>query len=266
MAKDSGPDKFIDEQSLLESAETERYRSMAESYGDYLEVEENRTVGPEEREDLLQSHVRMYISTYQHQRARAELEPFAVNWLTITREQVDSLRQAIESATKEEDLQRYLAENKQFLIQHLGGGHGRYVHVKPRLGADLIPDFLIAETSSIGIEWHGVELESPLAQYFTASGQPTSQLTHSVQQIIDWRSWLLSNIAYARNPVSERGLALIGITNDLPSMILIGRRTSEIPERFNDYRRDIKTQSNIEIHTYDWLFEQSLMRVEQLDR
>ena len=119
MAKDSGPDKFIDEQSLLESAETERYRPTAESYGDYLKVEENRTVGPEEREDLLQSHVNIFVSTYQHQRARTELEPFAVNWLTITHEQVISLKQAIESATREEDLQSYLTENKQFLIQYL---------------------------------------------------------------------------------------------------------------------------------------------------
>lgn len=148
----------------------------------------------------------------------------------------------------------------------MGGGHGRYVIPKPRLGADLIPDYLIAEMSSIGIEWHGVELESPLADYFTANGQAGNLLTHAIQQIVDWRAWLQSNIAYARTPTSNRGLGLIGITNDLPSTILIGRRTAEIPARFNDYRKQIKTSQNIEIHTYDWLVEQSQMRAQQLGR
>lgn len=264
MKKDSGTNELIDEQALLEATEAERYGPQAESYGDYLELEEKRTVGPEERESFVKSHVGFFVSSYHHQRARTELEQFGVSWDSITPEQVTSLKSVLEHASNEEDLQSYLTDNKQFLIQHLGGGHGRYVISKPRLGAELIPDYLIAEMSSIGIEWYGVELESPLAVYFTASGQAGSLLTHAIQQIVDWRTWIQSNIAYARMPRADKGLGLIGITNDLPATILIGRRTAEIPERFNDYRRQIKTDLNIEIHTYDWLVEQSEMKIQRL--
>ena len=38
----------------------------------------------------------------------------------------------------------------------------------------LIPDYLLAEMSSVGLEWHGVELESPSAELFTNSGQQRS--------------------------------------------------------------------------------------------
>ncbi len=266
MKKDSGTNEFIDEQALLETAEAEHYRPQAESYGDYLELEEKRTVGPEERESFVKSHVGYVVSSYHHQRVRAELEQFDVSWDNITPEQVTSLKSTLEHASNEEELQSFLTDNKLFLIQHLGGGHGRYVIPKPRLGAELIPDYLIAEMSSIGIEWHGVELESPLAVYFTASGQAGSLLTHATQQIVDWRTWIQSNIAYARIPRAEKGLGLIGITNDLPATILIGRRTAEMPERFNDYRKQIKTNLNIEIHTYDWLVEQAEIRIQQLGR
>lgn len=266
MKKDSKPSELIDEQARLESAAAEQYRPQAESYGDYLELEEGRSVGPQERESFVQGHVRNTVALYHHQRVRTELEQFSVPWMNITPEHIAALKHVLEHATNEEDLQRFLTDNKLFLIQHLGGGHGRYVIPKPRLGADLIPDYLIAEMSSIGIEWHGVELESPLADYFTANGQAGNLLTHAIQQIVDWRAWLQSNIAYARTPTSNRGLGLIGITNDLPSTILIGRRTAEIPARFNDYRKQIKTSQNIEIHTYDWLVEQSQMRAQQLGR
>lgn len=120
--------------------------------------------------------------------------------------------------------------------------------------------------SSIGIEWYGVELESPLVSYFTANGQAGSLLTRAVQQVVDWRAWLQSNLAYARTCKSDRGLGLIGITNDLPATILIGRRALETPARFNDYRKHIKTSLNIEIHTYDWLVEQSEIRVRRIER
>jgi len=160
----------------------------------------------------------------------------------------------LETAKVEEDMQRFLTENPLILAQHLGGANGRYVIPKPKLGAQLVPDFLIAEMSSIGIEWHGVELESPLTNPCTVSGQASAHLTHAIQQILDWRTWLQSNLGYARNPKVDKGLGLIGITPDLPATILIGRRI-DFPERFNDYRRQTKDRQNIEIHTYERLAE-----------
>jgi len=175
-------------------------------------------------------------------------------------------RQVLEEAKVEEDLQKFLTENSIFLVQHLGGGHGRYVIPKPRLGAELIPDFLIAEMSSIGIEWYGVELESPFAEMFTSSGQPGHLVTQAIQQVVEWRAWLESNLAYARNPKSENGLGLVGIAPDLPATILMGRRDKEFPTNFNAFRRQVKSKQNIEIHTYDWLAEQAEIRVRALQK
>lgn len=253
-----------DEQKAIELAYGEIGKSLADSYADYVEADEGRVVGEQERADMARSHVRDAVSTYHHDRAKKELEQYLVLWDQITADHIMALRQVLKEAKVEEDLQKFLTANSIFLIQHLGGGHGRYVIPKPRLGAQLIPDFLIAQMSSIGIEWYGVELESPLAKMFTLSGQPGHLVTQAIQQVVDWRAWLESNLDYARRPKSENGLGLVGITPDLSATILMGIRDKEFPSNFNAFRRQIKSRQNIEIHTYDWLVEQAEIRVQAL--
>lgn len=187
-------------------------------------------------------------------------------WDEITAEHVIALKQALEHAKNEEDMQRFLTNKSIFLVQHLGGGYGRYVVPKPKLGAELIPDFLLAESSSVGLEWHGVELKSPFARLFTSSGRPGHDVTQAVQQVMEWRDWLADNQAYARCSKSENGLGLIGIDANLPATILIGKRGKEFPSSFNIYRGQMKQRQSIEIHTYDWLIEQAEHRVQVLEK
>lgn len=253
--------EFKDEQKEIELAYEKLGRNRADSYADYIEVSEDRRVGKQERQDMIQSHVEHAVSAYHHDRAKKELEEYLVLWNEITAEHIKAFKHVLDKAKVEEDLQKFLTENKIFLVQHLGGGHGRYVIPKPRLGAELIPDFLIAEMSSIGIEWYGVELESTSAEMFTSSGQPSHLVTQAIQQVVEWRAWLQNNLAYARSPKYENGLDLVGITPDLPAIILMGRRDKEFPSNFNAFRRQIKSRQNIEIHTYDWLVEQAEMRI-----
>lgn len=257
--------EFRDEQKDIELNYGEFGKNLADSYADYIEVSEGRVVGKQEREDMAHSHVEHAVSSYHHNRAKKELQQYEVLWDNITVDHIMALRQVLEEAKVEEDMQKFLAENSIFLAQHLGGGHGRYVLPKPKLGAELVPDFLIAEMSSIGIEWYGVELKSPVAKVCTSSGQASQHTTRAIQQIIDWRAWLQSNQAYARNPKSEKGLGLVGITPDLPATVLIGR-SGNFPDKFNDYRRQTKSGLNVEIHTYDWLVEQAENRVQALQR
>lgn len=257
--------EFRDEQKDIELAYTELGKNLADSYADYIEVSEGRAVGKQEREDMAHSHIEHAVSSHHHDRAKKDLQQYEVLWDNITAGHIIALRQALQEAKVEEDIQRFLTENSIFLAQHLGGGHGRYVLPKPRLGAELIPDFLIAEMSSIGIEWYGVELESPVVNMSTSSGQASHHTTQAVQQIMDWRAWLQSNLPYARSSKSEKGLGLVGITPDLPAIVLIGRR-SNFPDKFNDYRRQTKNGLHIEIHTYDWLVEQAESRLQALQR
>ncbi len=137
---------------------------------------------------MARRHVEDAVSAYHHDRAKKELEPYLVLWGDITADHIMALKQVVQEAKVEEDLQKFLTGNSIFLVQHLGGGHGRYAIPKPRLGAELIPGFLIAEMSSIGIEWYGVELGSPFAEMFTSSGQPGYLLTQAIQQVADWRA------------------------------------------------------------------------------
>jgi hypothetical protein len=164
------------------------------------------------------------------------------------------LKQLLNENPDEAALQCFLEANPKFLIQVLGGGHGRYQIAKQRLGKEYVPDFLIAEMSSIGIEWHAVEIESPRAVSHRKDGLASDALDHAIGQIRDWRKWLMHNIDYARRSQTENGLGLVGIDARVPGLILIGRR-HEYPERFNEIRRQMIDREHIAVHSYDWLFD-----------
>ncbi|MGZ5011910.1 MAG: hypothetical protein ACXV74_13220 [Methylobacter sp.] len=94
--------------------------------------------------------------------AEDPLRDFFTWWDEVYDEDLDALKATLDGAKKEEDVQQFLQLNPKLIIQHLGGGGGRYVIPKARLGAEYVTDFLIAERHSFGFEWQAVELESPL--------------------------------------------------------------------------------------------------------
>ncbi len=193
--------------------------------------------------------------------ADVPLREFFVWWDELTLDDVESLERRIESATREQDLQSYLEENPQILIQHLGGGHGRWVIPRKRLGVEHVTDFIIGHKNSLGFEWTGVELESSTAVPFTKAGDPTKALSHAIRQIEDWRSWLKKNQSYAARPQTESGLGLTDIDPLLPGLILIGRERDLDPAT-RERRRQLGGDLRIHIHTYDWLIREIRGRVE----
>jgi hypothetical protein len=140
------------------------------------------------------------------------------------------------------------------LARLLGGGQGRWVIPKQKLGSQYVTDFVIGERSSIGFEWYAVELEGPRAKMYTKAGDPTGKLTHAIRQIQDWRAWLQRNQNYAARNRSENGLGLTDIVSDVPGLILMGRR-NEIPANTEERRRQMGRDLNMKIHSYDWLLE-----------
>lgn len=155
---------------------------------------------------------------------------------------------------RERDLQRVIEQYPELLIQHLGGGHGRWVIPQKKLGADYVPDFLIAERLSFGFRWQAVELESPRNRMFTKRGDPSQHLVHAIRQIQDWRVWLKHNADYASRSRNRDGLGLFEINPNLPGLILIGRRDEVNPDTHNR-RRQMMEENLIDIHTYDFLLE-----------
>lgn len=182
------------------------------------------------------------------------LPEFFIRTHKKSKNDVVSFLSALENATGEPAMQKYLEEHPYILIQHLGGGHGRWVIPHKRLGAELVTDFLIGDKNSLGFHWYAIELESPKSSLFTASGDPSAKLTHAIRQISDWRVWLKRNIDYASRPRENNGLGLIDIDGNIPGTIIIGREKS-LNNSTNVLRRQLSEQQSIEIHTYDWLVD-----------
>jgi hypothetical protein len=180
------------------------------------------------------------------------LGEFLVWWMDFSSGDIEAFERCLSIAKREEDLQVFLSSKPMLLATQLGGGHGRWVIPKKRLGCEYVPDFVIGERSSIGFEWYAVELESPKARMFTKTGDPTYRLTHAIRQIQDWRAWLQRNQNYAARPLNEGGLGLTDIIADLPGLILMGRR-AEIDESTKERRRQMVNDLRIKIHSYDWL-------------
>jgi hypothetical protein len=94
---------------------------------------------------------------------RASLEPghlpeFFVFWDDITPEHVEAYLSCRDTARSERELQAFFERYPLLLIQHLGGGHGRWVIPRKRLGAEYVTDFLVGEKHSFGFEWQAIPL------------------------------------------------------------------------------------------------------------
>lgn len=234
-----------------------------EEYYEYGDVPSKSEIAQWEKERQVWEKSQLH-----HQLARTYLKEYETAFSEITKEDLDGLVSIIENSTKEEDIQQFLQAHPSILTHHLGGGHGRYCIPKKSLGGKYIPDFLLADLSSLGINWHAVELENPRARMFNKQGDPASFLNHAVQQIRNWRDWLKNNLDEARRLEQDKGLGLVGIEPELDCLILIGRRR-DLDVSSIDVRRRINKEINGEIHTYDWLVEEAgreLTRVETRKR
>lgn len=185
-------------------------------------------------------------------------------WDDITDDDIAAYEAVLEAASDERPLQRHLAVNPMLLVQHLGGGHGRWVLSQKRLGSEYVTDFVISERSSSGFEWQFVELQSPKAKLFVPStGRMGPQLDEGLRQIQDWRRWLDNNRDYARRPRSRDGLGLVDASGSDPGLLVIGRAT-DLSDEDVQRRRQLDQQYNTRIHTYDWLVRNAQSRLAEL--
>ena len=239
-----------DEQTAIETSEREYWTRSRQNL-----IDDSYRIGADPSEFMFDVEDKVAFAVARYHKSRAsELHDELVIWDRISPEEAEALSDVLDSNPKEPEMQKLLEENPKYLIQALGGGHGRYQFPQKKLGSEYIPDFLIAEMSSIGIEWHAVEIESPRTKAHRQDGLQTSELTHAIGQINDWRNWLRDNLDYARRPRNQNGLGLIGIDDRVSGLILIGRR-GEFPEKFNQFRRDLRDRQQILVHSYDWLLD-----------
>lgn len=215
--------------------------------------------------DLKGSSLKIRCPTRAHALEDDELASAFVWWDEIQRSDVEELRTVIETAQDERPIQRHVARNPHLLVQHMGGGHGRWVLPQKRLGSEYVTDFVIAEKSSGGYEWQYVELQSPRERLFVvSSGRQSKHLDEGIRQILEWRRWLGNNLDYARRPRSRDGLGLTDITAQDPGVLLLGR-AADLDDDDKQQRRQLDQELNIRIHTYDWLLRNAEERIQALE-
>ncbi len=241
----------MDKQEAIEQHTRAKWESFRPSFNEWAKVSGEPF---SEFDAIVDGQVEMARVRYQKDRIENELPKFTIPPSPITQTDLHVIRRVLSRNPDESDMHRFLDKNPQFLVQILRGGHGRYQISKQRLGAELIPDFLIADVSSIGIEWHAVELESPRAKVHRKDGRPNADVQHAIDQVRDWRNWLMNNLDYARRSENQDGLGLVGIDHRVHGLVLMGRRC-ELPRRFNEFRRTMIDRERIFIHSYDWLVE-----------
>jgi hypothetical protein len=181
------------------------------------------------------------------------LREFYVEHGGLSNEAVRTFEECLKEAADENPLQMLLEEQPALLVQLLHAAP-RFVLPRHRLGAEFVPDFIIGTDSSDGYNWLVVELESPRLSFFTKAGNPRAQLAHAIRQIQDWRAWLHRNQNYAARIRAESGLGLTDITGNVPGVILMGRRAL-LDAATNARRRQMRSDLNIGLHTYDHLLE-----------
>ena len=165
-----------------------------------------------------------------------------------TFENLADFKAVLDDASDERIVQEFLAATPVLLgpLVPLGGTY--WCLDRPRLGAEYVPDFLLAAITSTGFEWLAIELESPVARALTKHGVPARKLAEALGQVRDWRVWLTENISYAR---VERGLT--DIDGNLDAVVIIGRRSTLNPRQVTKYRA--LSNNGLTVMSYDRLVD-----------
>ena len=153
-----------------------------------------------------------------------------------------------DASVTESDLHRFLADHAGFFF-----GQELVVISRADLGSDYQVDLVIAsDGESYGIDYTFVEIESPHTSPYTRSGDPSARLTHAIQQVLNWKTWLQRHRGHVRRFFPSEYFGWEGFTN-LSFSIVIGRRTS--PHRATARRNVLAREIGIKIHSFDYLTE-----------
>jgi hypothetical protein len=180
------------------------------------------------------------MNPWPEHRCREEITPSNV--------ELELFESILNDATDERPLQTFLAAHPHLMMCLLPPGRGAWCFDRPRLGSELIPDFLLCTQNSSGMLWCMVELESPTRAPLTHTGLPSQKLAQALTQVRDWRVWLRANIAYAQHQLGFQDLDA-----ECHACVVIGRRHRLHARHAARYRE--LSDKRATIMTYDRLLE-----------
>ncbi|MCY7346665.1 MAG: DUF4263 domain-containing protein [Pyrinomonadaceae bacterium] len=139
----------------------------------------------------------------------------------------------------ENKIQSFLTENPVLL-----GTEYKRVIPKHLLGAEYEMDYALERYDGI---YDLIEIESSNLKLFTKQGNPTKELVHAEQQVLDWQQWVEEKNFYAQEKLK-------GISSP-KGFIIIGRYESENDKK--KLKRRNATFNGIQILTYNDLIEKA---------
>lgn len=178
--------------------------------------------------------------------------------------EAERLLGVLNSAQKENDIQRYIKENKKWFIpasifeDYDFGHHEAYIRVEQPLGAEYRADYMLLGRNSIGYHIVLVEFENVNVDFrLQKSNMETEAVRKGMAQINDWKRWMDSNRVYF---LQSCGLSDVG--RNIPTWgitycLVVGRR-KRMDDTANEMRGQIQYERGVHIITYDRLIDNIL--------
>ncbi|GAB6012820.1 Shedu anti-phage system protein SduA domain-containing protein [Viscerimonas tarda] len=141
----------------------------------------------------------------------------------------------------------------------LGNDNCHLVISKLKLGSELETDFVtLSDGFSNGNLFELIEIKRPDIELFSERGTISSDFNRAIQQIRDWKRWLIDNPSWVRKYLPTVNTRIIHKSN-FNFKIIIGRRIAN--SHSIDKRNQIANEIGAEIRSFDYLTEKLKTRL-----
>ncbi|WP_200976481.1 Shedu anti-phage system protein SduA domain-containing protein [Echinicola sp. 20G] len=177
------------------------------------------------------------------------------NWPSLKKENSIILNEVVENWKVL--LNNNLPENDyhEFIKEHAGfffSGFNCYLTLsKLKLGSEYETDFInIRDERSNGIIYEFIEIEKPSSKLFNKYGTPAKDFNNALQQIRDWKRFLIDNKSWLRKLLPSQTTRVLH-DEGVCFTIIIGRRSDNHLEI--EKRNQIASEMGIKIRSFDYL-------------
>ena len=172
------------------------------------------------------------------------------------------LLNALDNAKKENDIQKYIKDNKKWFIpasifeDYDFGHHEAYIVPEQALGSEYRVDYMLLGKNSMGYHVIFVEFEDVNTDFILKNSNTESDsVRKGLTQIRDWQLWIDSNKEYF-----FRSCGIDKIANNIPSWginyCLVVSRRNRMDDRANSLRGTLMNNyRELKIISYDRLVD-----------
>ncbi len=177
------------------------------------------------------------------------------DWTSLEAENSDIVAGIIKKWEALLDQESTEKEYHEFIKEHSGfffSDYNCYLTIsKLKLASELETDFInIRDQRSNGLVYEFIELEKPQSKLFTKKGVPAVDFNNAIQQIRDWKRFLIDHKSWFKKYLPTYTTRVIS-NSCIKFSIVIGRRTTHESEI--EKRNQIASELGIEIRSFDYL-------------